>query len=75
MEGAFEEPWISGRDRQRNEGILQRRSQGCVEPARGLEESNLALSDPTGVQLAPTSPKFAAAGFSKVRVIALGYPG
>ena len=55
--------------------ILQRRSQGCVEPARGLEESNLALSDPTGVQLAPTSPKFAAAGFSKVRVIALGYPG
>jgi hypothetical protein len=48
-------------------GIVQRDGQGCVEPSRGLQDPNLPLSDPTGVQLAPTSPKFAAAGFSEVR--------
>jgi hypothetical protein len=46
-----------GWDRQRNEGILQRPGQGCVERLRGLEEPDLPLSVPTGVQLAPASPK------------------
>ena len=46
-----------GRVQQRNEGIVQRRAQGRVEPLRGPEDPNVTLSTPTGVQLAPTSPK------------------
>jgi hypothetical protein len=38
-------------------GILKRHGQGCVERSEGLEDSILPLSAPTGVQLAPTSPK------------------
>ena len=38
-------------------GVLQRPSQGCVEPLRGLEDLMVPLSVPTGVQLPPTSPK------------------
>jgi hypothetical protein len=37
--------------------ILQRFSQGYVEPLRGLEDPNLPLSASTSVQLVPTSPK------------------
>jgi len=37
-------------DRQRDEGIVQRHGQGCVESSRGLEDPNLLLSAPTGVQ-------------------------
>ena len=46
-----------GRDRQRNQGIIQWHGQGCVERLRGLEDPNLSLSIPSDVQLAPTSPK------------------
>jgi hypothetical protein len=35
-----------GWDRQRNEGILQRHSQGCVEAPRGPKDLSVALSDP-----------------------------
>jgi hypothetical protein len=46
-----------GRDRQRNEGILQRHYQGHVESSGGFEDPKLPLSVPSSVQLAPTSPK------------------
>ena len=35
--------------------ISQRHDQGCVECSRGLEDSKLPLSAPTGVELAPRS--------------------
>ena len=38
-------------------GLLQRHNQGRVGPSRGLEDANLPISAPSGVQLAPTSPK------------------
>ena len=38
-------------------GFLKRHGQWCVGPSLGLEDPNLPLSIPTGVQLAPTSPK------------------
>jgi hypothetical protein len=38
-----------GWDRQRNEGILRRHAQGCVEASLGLEDPNLPLSAPSGV--------------------------
>jgi hypothetical protein len=56
-----------GRDRQRNEGIVQRDGQGCVERLRGLGDPNVPLSIPTGVQLAPTSPKLMEGSFCDVR--------
>jgi hypothetical protein len=31
-------------------GIVQRDDQGCVEPSRGLEDPNLSLWIPKGVQ-------------------------
>jgi hypothetical protein len=46
--------------------IVQRQAQGCVERSRGFEDPILLLSDPTGVQLAPTSPKLMKGEFSEV---------
>jgi hypothetical protein len=54
-----------GRDRQRNEGILQRHDQGRVERSGGLGDPKLSLSVPTGVQIAPTSPKRVEGVFSE----------
>jgi hypothetical protein len=54
-------------------GILKRHAQGCVEPSRGLEDSNLPLSAPTGVQLAPTSPKLVEVEFSEVSIASVPY--
>jgi hypothetical protein len=48
---------MSGAGSAEEPGILQRHTQGCVEPSRGLEDPNLPVWAPTGVQLAPTSPK------------------
>jgi hypothetical protein len=48
---------MSGAGSAEEQGILQRHTQGCVEASRGLEDSKLPLSAPTGVQLAPRSPK------------------
>jgi hypothetical protein len=66
IQGGFEQLWISGAESAEEPGILQRSSQGCVEPSRGLEDSNLPLSAPTGVQLAPISPKLVQGRFSEV---------
>ena len=49
---------MSGAGSAEEPGLLQRHAQGCVECSRGLEDANLPLSAPTGVQLAPTSPMF-----------------
>jgi hypothetical protein len=49
-------------------GILQRHDQGCVERLRGIDYPNLPLSDPTGEQLAPTSPKLVEGVFSEVHI-------
>jgi hypothetical protein len=46
--------------------ILQRHEQGCVEPSRGLEDPNLSLSAPSGVQLAPASPKLVEGEFCEL---------
>ena len=43
-------------------------SQGCVERLRGLDDPNLPTSTPTGVQLAPTSPKLVEEEFSEVSI-------
>jgi hypothetical protein len=48
-------------------GILQWHGQGCVERSGGLEDPNLPLSAPAGVQRAPTSPKLVDGKFSEVR--------
>jgi hypothetical protein len=58
---------MSGEGSAEELGILQRPIQGCVEAQRGLKDPNLPLSVPTGVQLAPTSPKFMKGMFSEVR--------
>jgi hypothetical protein len=47
-QGGFEELWISGTGLVEEPAILQRHAQGCVEPLRGLEGSNVTLSAPTG---------------------------
>jgi len=49
-------------------GILQSHPQGHVGPSRGLEDANLPLSGPTGVQLAPTSPKLVEGVYSELRL-------
>ena len=49
-------------------GTLQRHAQGCVERSRGLEDPNLPLSVPTGVQLAPSSPKLVEGEFCELRL-------
>ena len=46
-----------GRGSAEKPGDLQRPGQACVDPSGGLEDPKLPLSAPTGVQLAPTSPK------------------
>ena len=48
---------MSGAGSAEESAILQRPGQGYVQGSRGLEDPNLPLSAPTGVQLAPTSPK------------------
>ena len=48
---------MSGTGSAEKPGILQVHAQGCVDPSRGLEDPNVPLSTPTGVQPAPTSPK------------------
>src|SRR5215208_727057 len=58
----------SGSGRQRNQGILQRHAQGCVEPWRGFRDPIVPLSVPTGVQLSPTSPKLVEGRFSELRL-------
>jgi hypothetical protein len=55
-----------GRGSAEEPGMLQRHAQGCVERLRGLEDPKLPLSDPTGVQLAPASPKLVEGVFSEV---------
>jgi hypothetical protein len=57
IQGGIEQLWKSGAGSAWEPGLLQRHAQGCVEPSRGLEDPNLPLSAPTGVQLAPTSPE------------------
>ena len=42
---------MSGAGSAEEPGILQRDSQGCVGPSRGLEDPILPLSVPTSVQL------------------------
>jgi membrane protein len=59
---------MSGAGSAEEPGILQRHGQGCVERLRGLEDPNLPLSAPTGVQLAPTSPKLVEGRFSEVHI-------
>jgi hypothetical protein len=58
---------MSGAGSAEEPGIVQRSGQGCVEPSRGLEDPKLPLSVPTGVQLAPTSPKLVEDAFCEVR--------
>src|SRR5215213_9402575 len=48
---------MSGAGPAEEPGLLQRYDQSYVERSRELDEANLPLSDPSGVQLAPTSPK------------------
>ena len=67
IQGGFEELWKSGAGSAEGPGILQRHAQGCVERSRGLEDPNLPLSVPTGVQLAHTSPKLVKDEFPDVR--------
>jgi hypothetical protein len=66
IQGAFAELWISRAGSVEELGILQRPGQGRVERSRGLEDPNLALSSPTDVQPAPTSPKLGYGVFSEV---------
>ena len=47
---------MSGAGSAEEPGILQRHAQGCVERSGGLEDPNLPLWAPAGVQFAPTSP-------------------
>jgi hypothetical protein len=55
-----------GRGSAEEPGIVQRHAQRCVEPSRGPEDPNLPLSVPTGVQLAPTSPKLVEGEFCEL---------
>jgi hypothetical protein len=57
IEGGFEQLRMSGAGPADEAGVLQRHAQGCVEPWRRLGDPKLPLPAPTGVQLAPTSPK------------------
>jgi hypothetical protein len=59
---------MSGAGSAEEPGILQRPAQGCVERLRGLEDPNLPLSVPNGVQFAPTSPKLVEGVRSEVRI-------
>jgi hypothetical protein len=45
---------------------VQWHRQGCVEASQGLEDPNVHLSIPSGVQLAPTSPKLVEGGFCEL---------
>jgi hypothetical protein len=57
---------MSGAGSAEESEILQRHAQGCVAPLRGLEDPKFPLSDPTDVQLVPTSPKLGKGVFSEV---------
>jgi hypothetical protein len=64
-----------GRDRQRNEGLLQRHEQGCVEPSGGARRSSPSSFSPDWcAELAPTSPKLVKGRFSTKFVIAISEP-
>ena len=65
--GGFEELWTSGAGSAEEPGILQQHDQGCVGPPRGLEDPILPLSAPSGVKLAPTSPKLVKGAFCELR--------
>ena len=68
IQGAFEEPWISGAGSAWEPELLRRHDQGHVGPSRGLEDPNVPLSTPTGVRLAPTSPMFVEGFFRELRL-------
>ena len=53
-------------------GLLKRPGQGCVEPARGIEDPKLPLSAPNGVQLAATSAKLVEGVFYEVGLPVIG---
>jgi hypothetical protein len=55
-----------GRGSAEEPGIVQRHAQGCVERLRGLVDPKLPLSAPTGVQLAPASPKLVEGRFCEL---------
>jgi hypothetical protein len=58
LQGGFEELWSIGDWGSAEEsGLLAWYWQECVETLRGPIDRYLPLSIPTGVQLAPTSPK------------------
>ena len=57
---------MSGAGSAEEPGILQRHAQGYVEPSRGLADPNVPLSAPSGVQLAPTSPKLVEGEFCEL---------
>ena len=69
IQGGFEELRIFGTDRQRNEGIPQQHAQGCVEPSRGLEDPNLPLSVPLGMQFAPASRTLVESKHRELRLV------
>jgi hypothetical protein len=65
---------MSGSGSAEESTTLQRSGQGCVGPSRGLEDPNVPLSVPSGVQLAPTSPKLVEGQFSTKLVVAISEP-
>src|ERR671921_196504 len=68
IQGGFEELWRSGVGSAEEPKFLQRHAQGCVERSRGLEDPKLPIPAPTGVQLAPRSPKLVKGRFSELRL-------
>jgi hypothetical protein len=50
IQGGFEQLWKSEAGSAEEPGTIAWYCQGCVEPSRGLEDPNLPLSAPTGVQ-------------------------
>ena len=56
---------MSGSGAAEESGIPKRHDQGCVQGSRAPPRSTLSLSAPTGVQLAPTSPKLVEGEFSE----------
>jgi hypothetical protein len=60
------ETW--GEDRQRNWGLFSGMLRGVSNPREGSKILFFLLSDPTDVQLAPTSPKLVEGNFYELRV-------
>jgi hypothetical protein len=59
---------MSGAGSAEEQGTLQCHGQGCVERLRGLEDPELPLSTPTGVQFALTFLKLVEGLFCELRV-------